>query len=131
MAYLLDTNVVVAILEDTSAPLARRAKRERVEDLCVSSIVAHELFFGAFRSRQTSRNLNRLDDMRFPIIDFDTADARQAGLIRAELAARGTPIGPYDVLIAGQAMARDLVLVSRNVREFARVRGLRIEDWEG
>jgi tRNA(fMet)-specific endonuclease VapC len=130
MPYLLDTNVVIAILEDTSAPTARRAKRERIEDLGISAIVANELFYGAFSSRRRADNLNRLDELRFPIIDFDRDDARQAGIIRAELAARGTPIGPYDVLIAGQAVARDLILVTHNTREFSRVPGLQIEDWE-
>jgi tRNA(fMet)-specific endonuclease VapC len=130
MPYLLDTNVVIAILEDTSAPAARRAKRERIEDLGISAIVANELFYGAFRSRRADDNLSRLDALRFPIIDFDRDDARQAGVIRAELASRGTPIGPYDVLIAGQAVARDLILVTHNTREFGRVPGLQIEDWE-
>ncbi len=130
MPYLLDTNVVIAILEDTSAPTARRAKQERIEDLGISAIVANELFYGAFRSRRSAENLARLDELRFPIIDFDRDDARQAGIIRAELAARGTPIGPYDVLIAGQAVARDLILVTHNTREFRRVPGLQIEDWE-
>jgi tRNA(fMet)-specific endonuclease VapC len=130
MPYLLDTNVVIAILEDTSAPTARRAKRERIEDLGISAIVANELFYGAFRSRRTAENLSRLDELRFPIIDFDRDDARQAGIIRAELAARGTPIGPYDLLIAGHAVARDLILVTHNTREFRRVPGLQIEDWE-
>jgi tRNA(fMet)-specific endonuclease VapC len=130
MPYLLDTNVVINILEDTSAPAARRAKRERVQDLGISAIVAYELFYGAFRSRREEDNLSRLDTLHFRIIDFDRDDARQAGVIRAELAARGTPIGPYDVLIAGQALARDLILVTHNTREFSRVPGLQIEDWE-
>lgn len=130
MPYLLDTNAVIAILEEPSAATARRAKRERIEDLGVSSIVAHELFFGAFKSRRGTYNLNRLDGMRFPIIDFDRDDARRAGLIRAELAASGTLIGPYDVLIAGQALSRGLILVTHNTREFSRVPGLQIEDWE-
>jgi tRNA(fMet)-specific endonuclease VapC len=130
MPYLLDTNVVIAILEDTSAPVARRAKREAIEDLGIPAIVANELFYGAFRSRRAADNLSRLDALRFPIIDFDRDDARQAGAIRAELASLGTPIGPYDVLIAGQAIARGLTLVTHNVREFGRVPGLQIEDWE-
>lgn len=130
MRYLLDTNVVIAILKDTSAKVAQRAKRESIEDLGVPSIVAHELYFGAFRSRQERHNLSRLDALRFPVIDFDRDDARQAGLIRADLARRGTPIGPYDVLIAGQALNRSLILITRNIREFSRVPGLQIEDWE-
>jgi tRNA(fMet)-specific endonuclease VapC len=130
MPYLLDTNVVIAILADTSAPAARRAKREQVQDLGISAIVAHELFYGAFRSRRGENNLGRLDARRFPIIEFDRDDTRQAGAVRAELAARGTPIGPYDVLIAAQALSRNLILVTHNVREFSRMPGLQIEDWE-
>jgi len=130
MPYLLDTNIVIAILEDPGSSVGQRAKWERLDDLCVSSIVTHELFFGAFKSRHQRHNLDRLDRMHFPVLDFDRDDARQAGLIRAELSARGVPIGPYDVLIAGQAVARDLILVTGNTREFSRVPGLRIADWE-
>jgi tRNA(fMet)-specific endonuclease VapC len=130
MRYLLDTNVVIAILKDTSAKAARRAKREATDDLGVPSIVAHELYFGAFRSRQDTYNLGRLDALQFPIVEFDRDDARRAGLIRAELASRGAPIGPYDLLIAGQALNRGLILVTRNYREFNRVSGLLTEDWE-
>lgn len=64
------------------------------------------------------------------MLDFNAEDARQAGEIRIALARKGTPIGLYDVLIAGQARARDMVLVTHNTREFARVDGLRIEDWQ-
>lgn len=75
-------------------------------------------------------NVAVFDAFGFPIVEFDREDARQAGLVRADLAARGTPIGPYDVLIAGQALARGLTLMTRNTREFSRVPGLQIEDWE-
>jgi tRNA(fMet)-specific endonuclease VapC len=65
----------------------------------------------------------------FKVLGFDANDARHAGQVRASLAAAGTPIGPYDVLIAGQALARNLTLVTSNVREFRRVPGLRVKDW--
>ena len=65
------------------------------------------------------------------MLGFDKEDAQAAGKVRAMLAASGTPIGPYDVLIAGQALARGLVLVTHNVGEFSRVAGLQVEDWEG
>ncbi len=65
------------------------------------------------------------------MVEFDREDSRQACAIRAMLAAAGTPIGPYDILIAGQARTRDLILITHNTSEFARVDGLRIEDWEG
>ena len=72
-----------------------------------------------------------MDALQFEVLVFDTEDARSAGEIRALLGAQGTPIGPYDILIAGQAAARGLVLVTRNRREFTRVTGLEVQDWEG
>jgi tRNA(fMet)-specific endonuclease VapC len=110
--------------------LAQRARHEQLDDLATSSIVVQELFFGAFKSRRPGNNLSIFDSLLFPVIDFDRDDARQAGLVRADLMARGAPIGPYDVLIAGHALARNLTLVTHNTREFSRVAGLRIEDWE-
>ena len=71
-----------------------------------------------------------VDNLQFEVVDFDKEDSRQAGEIRAALGALGLPLGPYHVLIAGQAMARNLVLVSRNMRGSAGCRGLRVEDWE-
>jgi tRNA(fMet)-specific endonuclease VapC len=100
-------------------------------DVVMSSIVLHELTFGAFNSHRAATNLDRLAALNFPAISFDIDDARMAGEIRARLKRAGTPIGPYDLLIAGQALARDLTLVTANTREFTRVDGLRIENWIG
>ena len=99
-------------------------------DFGIPSIAAHELYFGAFRSARSTENLARIGRLRIPIIDFDREDAVEAGRIRAALASAGTPIGPYDVLIAGQAKARELILITRNTREFARVDGLSVQNWE-
>src|SRR5437660_1157450 len=121
MYYLLDANAVAGLLNDRPLNLVRRARRESVNDIAIPAIVIHELFFGAFKSRRAAQNLARIDALRFEVIDFDKDDARQAGEIRAFLAARGTPIGPYDVLIAGQAVARNVTLVTHNVAEFGRV----------
>lgn len=107
-----------------------RMTRLEPTNVAVSSVVLHELFYGAHRSARVEANLARVYALRFPVLDFDQADAEAAGRIRADLAARGTPVGPYDVLIAGQGLARDLTVVTRNVDEFRRVMGLRIEDWE-
>jgi tRNA(fMet)-specific endonuclease VapC len=89
----------------------------------------HELFYGALKSRRAERNVALVDALRFAVIEFDKEDARQAGKIRALLASKGTPIGPYDVLIAGQAMARNMVLITGNTDKFERIPGLRLEDW--
>ncbi len=130
MLFLLDTNAVIALLNDPRSSLARRVRREMPSDIGISAIVSHELFYGAFKSRRAAQNITRIDALRFAVLEFDNEDARQAGVIRAHLASVGSPIGPYDVLIAGQAVARNMILVTCNTDEFGRVPGLRIEDWE-
>ena len=130
MRYLLDANVIIGLLNDAGSKLAQRARRERPADIAISAIVAHELFYGAFKSRGATHNVALVDSLQLAVLEFDKEDARQAGEIRAALASRGTPIGPYDVLIAGQAKARNLTLVTHNTDEFGRVRGLRLEDWQ-
>jgi tRNA(fMet)-specific endonuclease VapC len=130
MKYLLDANAVIALLNDTKSKTARRARRLKSGDVAISAIVAHELYYGAYRSQRMARNVALIDSLQFEVVEFDQDDAKEAGEIRALLALRGAPIGPYDVLIAGQAKARRLTLVTRNTAEFARVQDLRIEDWE-
>lgn len=130
MRYLLDSNAVIGLLAG-KVSLNERIRRYRPQDFGISAIATHELFFGAFKSQRTSYNLDRVEGLQFEVVEFDREDSRQAGAIRAMLTAAGTPIGPYDILIAGQARARDLILITRNTREFSRVEGLRIEDWEG
>jgi tRNA(fMet)-specific endonuclease VapC len=130
MIYLLDTNAVIALLNSSHSLLAQRARRQMPHDVCVSAIVTHELYYGAFKSQRVEQNVALLDELRFQVLEFDKEDARHAGEVRAALAVAGTPIGPYDVLIAGQARARDLILITHNLKEFSRVPGLRLEDWE-
>jgi tRNA(fMet)-specific endonuclease VapC len=127
--FLLDANAVIAFSVPGSA-LASRLLKSDPQDFGISAIVFHALYFGAFKSARQARNLRNLEAIGFDIVDFDRRDARHAGEIRAALVAAGTPIGPYDVLIAGQARARDLTLITNNTREFRRVPGLRIEDWQ-
>jgi tRNA(fMet)-specific endonuclease VapC len=129
MRYLLDANAVIALLNDTTTPIARRIRRHAPRDVGVSAVVLHELYYGAFKSRRLEQNVARVDALLFPVVEFDQEDARQAGEIRALLASKGTSIGPYDVLIAGQARARELTLVTHNTTECQRVPGLTVEDW--
>ena len=130
MTHLLDANAVIAMLNDVNSVVAQRARRHKPADVGISTIVAHELCYGAFKSQRVERNVALVDALQFEILEFDQEDAREAGAIRALLATRGTLIGPYDVLIAGQAKARGLTLVTRNTSEFRRVTGLRVQDWE-
>jgi tRNA(fMet)-specific endonuclease VapC len=130
MRYLLDTNAVVDLLNNTTSPIAKRTRREKPDDVVISALVAYELFYGAFKSQRASKNVALVDALQFAVLEFDKEDARRAGEIRALLVAKGTPIGAYDVLIAGQALARSMILVTHNTREFKRVPGLRIEDWQ-
>lgn len=131
MRFVLDTNAVIAVLNDPAGAVARRLRRYKPADIAVSSVVMHELWFGAYKSQRVEHNLGVVEGLRFEILPFDQDDARHAGEVRAVLARQGTPIGAYDVLIAGQARARRLTLVSRNLREFARVSGLKTVDWSG
>lgn len=131
MRYLLDTNAVIALLpNDKMSLLARRVRLQRPDDIAISAIVTHELYYGAFKSQRLQQNVALVDALHFEVLDFDKEDARQAGAIRAALAKKGKTIGTYDVLIAGQAMARGLILITHNTKEFSRVPGLSIEDWQ-
>jgi len=127
--YLLDTNAVTQIL-NKEVRFLTRLRRHPAHDIIISAIVMYELYFGAFKGRRTSQTMDYIDGLEFQTIDFNGEDARVAGEIRNNLSAAGTPIGPYDILIAGQALARDLILITHNTREFSRVNGLRVEDWE-
>ena len=108
-----------------------RIRRHRPSEIGLSTIVTYELYYGAFKSRRMDRNIELLDRLAFEIVPFDASDARVAATIRSELEAVGIPIGPYDLLIAGQARARGLTLVTANSDEFLRVTDLDCEDWSG
>lgn len=132
MTYLLDSNVCIRLINNSSPAVTSRLAAQQPEDILVSTITQLELYYGAYRSAQRDRNLEILQRffIQFNIIGLDSEAAKVAGRIRAELAAMGTPIGPYDVQIAAIALTNDLILVTHNVREFNRVNGLQIEDWE-
>lgn len=131
MAWLLDTNAIIALVTQRSDALRHHVEAADPGTLATSSVVAHELYFGAYRSQKIEFNLEtlRLLFADLVILELDREDARTSGEIRAALMRQGTPIGPYDVLIAGQARARNLTLVTNNLSEFQRIEGLKIEDW--
>jgi tRNA(fMet)-specific endonuclease VapC len=131
MRYLLDTNVVIALLSGRSPGIEKRLGGCDPQDVAVSAITAFELYFGAYKSAKTAFNLETLRQLfsDLQILNIDGPDGRAAGEIRASLQRLGTPIGPYDVLIAGQAKARGLTVVTHNTQEFERVEGLAVQDW--
>ncbi|SFK24488.1 type II toxin-antitoxin system VapC family toxin [Methylocapsa palsarum] len=132
--FCLDTNAVIAALNEKSPLMAARLDAEiaRGAQILLSAIVLYELRYGVAKSVRPERSqaiLAAFLDLPLTIAAFDSEDAKGAGEIRAALAKAGTPIGPYDVLIAAQARRRSATLVTANRREFERVPGLVITDW--
>jgi tRNA(fMet)-specific endonuclease VapC len=131
LIYLLDSNVVIGVLRGSPAALVKKVWGHKRDDVAISSLVSHELYYWAWRSEYATRGIAGVDALPFEVVAFEHADARESGRVRAGLADSGQTIGLMDVLIAGQALARGLVLVTHNVAEFGRVPGLRVEDWQG
>ena len=134
MNYLLDTNVCIALINGTSSMTRRRYFQATSHQIIpqTSSIVAHELWYGVAKSGRVTQNANRLTaflNNAVAVLDYTEQDAQAAGEIRAELESKGQRIGEYDTLIAGQAFSKNLILVTANMREFGRVKGLVVEDW--
>lgn len=130
----LDTNVVIAAINGRQPNVRRRLEGVMAdgEVPAIPSIVLFELHYGIFKSARAERNATLLSTfltLGFESCPFEAEDAEEAGAVRAALEQSGTPIGPYDVLIAAQARRRDAVLVTANTSEFRRVPGLRLEDW--
>ena len=130
--YLLDTNACIRILNGSSPAVAARLQATNPSDVRLCSVVKAELLYGARRSGRVGPNLRLLQEFFAPLVSlpFDDRCAQEAGLIRLDLERSGRPIGPNDLLIAATARAHDLVLVTHNAREFSRVPGLPVEDWE-
>jgi len=130
----LDTNVVIAAVNGrTPAVRVRLAEQfDRGTPIWISSVVLVELRYGIAKSGRPDANAAILDVFLaapVEIVPFGAAEAAEAGSIRAFLERKGTPIGPYDLLIAAHARARDAVLATANRREFSRVAGLVMVDW--
>lgn len=132
LRYMLDTNICIYTIKNNPA-IVREKFQQHQHHLCISSIVLSELLYGAEKSDTPTKSLALIEGLaaRLEVLDFDDNAAAHSAEIRAELAKKGTPIGHYDVLIAGHARSRGLILVSNNLREFERVGGLRLENWVG
>jgi tRNA(fMet)-specific endonuclease VapC len=132
--FLLDTNTVVSLLRDKPPQVRERYRRAESsgDHLAVPSVVLFELWYGVEKSSHIQENTERLRVLlsgALELLAFDDDDAETAGRVRATLERSGTPIGAYDLLIAGQALRRGFTLVTANTSEFSRVRGLNWVDW--
>lgn len=132
MKYLLDTNTCITYIRGRTSALQRQVDTAASPDIVLCSVVRAELFRGIYRSSDPSREQARVLRFvgRFVSLPFDDRAAEVAGRIRVELERLGLPISPYDGQIAAIALVHNLALVTHNVREFSRVVGLRVEDWE-
>ena len=132
MTYLLDTNTCVEYLNGRSRRVLEALQSRTPEDIAVCPIVKAELHYGALRSKNPQQALAKLEEFLAPfrLLPFDDQCAAAYGRIRARLAQAGLLIGPNDLLIAAIAVVHGAILVTHNIREFSRVEGLAIEDWE-
>jgi tRNA(fMet)-specific endonuclease VapC len=130
LKFLLDTNIVIYTMKNRPQQVKRRFQQHHGQ-MGISTITIGELVFGAEHSQQTEHNLADLEALsaRLEVLSFDNQAAYHFGQIRAALYRTGQPIGPYDMMIAGQARAAGLKLVTNNVKEFERVPGLLVENW--
>lgn len=130
MKYLLDSDTLIYTFKRAGNCLARLSLQPET-DIAVSCINLFELEFGMAKSTNRTLMERYLHEIcsRYTVLDFTRADAQQAGMLRAHLQSQGTPIGPYDIQVAGVALSRNLTIVTRNTREFERVPGLRVENW--
>jgi tRNA(fMet)-specific endonuclease VapC len=133
MRYMLDTNILVYVLNarPRHAAVLERLDREAAQDLVVSSVTLGELHCGIEKSQRRDANRRALQRVlrALNIVVFDAQAAEAYGSVRATLERAGTPVGPLDTLIAAHALGLGVTLVTSNVREFARIRGLRVESW--
>ena len=131
MNYLLDSNTCIYIINKKPATVLKRIEAKRPDQVAISTITQAELEYGLARSRFPERNRAALLQFLFPfqLLDFDQLAAVQYGTIRSDLETKGRPIGAMDLLIAAQAVSRNLILVTNNEKEFGRVEGLNIENW--
>jgi tRNA(fMet)-specific endonuclease VapC len=129
--YLLDTNICIYAMKNSYPALTSRLFQIPPSDIFISSVTVGELEYGSAKSKwgERSRNVMNLFLSTYTILPFDRNDASTFGRLRAELARKGTPIGPYDIQIAAHGISRNLIVVTHNTSEYSRVPGIRLEDW--
>lgn len=131
MKYMLDTNICIYVIKQKPESVIRRFLEHDPEEMCISAITYAEMMYGVEKSLAAEKNRLAMSLFLSPItmLDFDDHAALEYGKIRADLEKKGTPIGSMDLLISAHAKSEGLILVTNNTREFARVEGLRVENW--
>lgn len=129
--YLLDTNICIYAMKNSYSCLTQKLFQVLPSDIFVSSITLGELEYGCAKSRwgQRSRDVMHLFLSAYDVLPFDNEDATLWGSLRADLAAKGSHIGPYDIQLAAQSISKGLILVTHNTKEFERVPNIVLEDW--
>jgi tRNA(fMet)-specific endonuclease VapC len=131
VSYLLDTDICIYLIKRQPKALVQRLMQQDPANVAISSLTLAELEYGVQKSAAVAKNREALElfTAPFEVVVFDADAARAYGAIRADLERRGKPIGGIDMLLAGQALALQATLVTNNMREFSRVRGLSVENW--
>lgn len=132
MKYLLDTNVCIRYLQGRLPVILDAIRSRKPDEIVICAVVKAELYYGAMKSQFPAETLAKQRQFtdRFPALPFDGKAALIFGKIRADLHRQGNLIGPYDLQIGAIALANNLTLVTHNTREFSRIEGLQLTDWE-
>ena len=131
MRYMLDTNICIYAIKHKPEQVFMRLQEHDPIDICISSVTYAELVHGVEKSKAIEKNRVALALLlaNIEIMNFDSLAAESYGKIRADLDKARTPIGPFDMMIAGHAMALGYTVVTNNTKEFERVKGLKLENW--
>ena len=131
MHYLLDTKICIYLIKKRPPEVLDRFRQHSPQDVAISIITLFELEYGVEKSQYRQRSKEALAKFLLPLnlINLDRSSALESAIIRAQLEKKGMPIGPYDLLIAGLARSRDMILVTNNIKEFEKVVGLHLENW--
>ncbi len=131
MKFLIDTNICIYIMNNHPPEVLPKFKSIGVGKVGISSITVSELHYGACKSNHIKKNIKRLDEFLSPfeILSYDKNASKYYGKIRSQLEKQGNIIGPLDMLIAAHALSNNLILITNNVKEFIRIKFLRVENW--
>jgi tRNA(fMet)-specific endonuclease VapC len=131
MKYLLDTNICIYIIKRKPEEVIKRFLKMKPDSVAISSITVSELYYGVAKSSKPNENTIALEQFILPltVINYNKEDSIAYGKLRAKLEQKGKLIGAMDMLIAAQALSRDLILVTNNEREFKKIEGLSFENW--